>query len=224
MSEKLKEKSEEWLEQYLAGEKPLHPGRLQLPSEEELDAAEAAFDAAVSRRKPSRRIPLWPWAAVVAAAAVVAFLLRSAQPTSETEMPMAQAEVPQPARPALEQPAQPEVKESREDPKADESHRTNRTYKTYRTHKSYKTHKSYETHKAHKTDEPSKPCPAKAAPQPEGDVPVIPPEKQALVDIFLAEEALQVAYKLQEPLEELRAFYANFDEEAPDTTIHIIAI
>ena len=54
--------------------------------------------------------------------------------------------------------------------------------------------------------------------------PVIPPEKQALVDIFLAEEALQVAYKLQEPLEELRAFYANFDEEAPDTTIHIIAI
>ncbi len=55
-------------------------------------------------------------------------------------------------------------------------------------------------------------------------LPVIPPDKQALVDIFLAEEALQVAYKLQEPLEELRAFYANFDEEAPDTTIHIIAI
>ena len=55
-------------------------------------------------------------------------------------------------------------------------------------------------------------------------LPVIPPDKQALVDIFLAEEALQVAYKLQEPLEELRAFYANFDEEASDTTIHIIAI
>ena len=56
------------------------------------------------------------------------------------------------------------------------------------------------------------------------ELPVISPEKQALVDIFLAEEALQIAYKLQEPLEELRAFYANFDEEAPDTTIHIIAI
>ncbi len=56
------------------------------------------------------------------------------------------------------------------------------------------------------------------------ELPVISPEKQALVDILLAEEALQVAYKLQEPLEELRAFYANFDEEAPDTTIHIIAI
>ena len=54
--------------------------------------------------------------------------------------------------------------------------------------------------------------------------PVIPPEKQALVDILLAEEALQVAYKLQEPLEELRSVYANFDEEASDTTIHIIAI
>ena len=56
------------------------------------------------------------------------------------------------------------------------------------------------------------------------ELPVISPDKQALVDIFLAEEALQIAYKLQEPLEELRAFYANFDEEAPDTTIHIIAI
>ena len=224
MSEKLKEKSEEWLEQYLAGEKSLHPGRLQLPSEEELDAAEAAFDAAVSRRKPSRRIPLWPWAAGVAAVAVVAFLLRSAQPTSETETPLAQTEVPQPARPVPEQPAQPEVKESREAPKTVESHRTNRTHKTHRTYKTHTTHKSYKTQKSHKPDAPSTPRPAKAAPQPETDVPVIPPEKQALVDIFLAEEALQVAYKLQEPLEELRAVYANFDEEAPDTTIHIIAI
>lgn len=209
MSEKLKEKSEEWLEQYLAGEKPLHPGRLQLPSEEELDAAEAAFDAAVSRRKPSHRIPLWPWAAAVAAAAVVAFLLRSAQPTIETEMPMAQVEVPQPARPVPEQPAQPEVKESREAQKSDESHRTDKSHRTNRTHKN---------------NQPPKPHPSEAATQPKVDVPVIPPDKQALVDIFLAEEALQVAYKLQEPLEELRAFYANFDEEAPDTTIHIIAI
>ena len=209
MSEKLKVKSEEWLEQYLAGGAPLHPERLQLPSEEELDAAEAAFDAAVSRRKPSRRIPLWPWAAAVAAAAVVAFLLRSAQPTSETEMPMAQVDTPQSARPVPEQPAQPEVKERREAQKSDEPHRTDKSHRTNRTHKN---------------NQPPKPHPSEAATQPKVDVPVIPPDKQALVDIFLAEEALQVAYKLQEPLEELRAFYANFDEEAPDTTIHIIAI
>ena len=209
MSEKLKVKSEEWLEQYLAGGAPLHPERLQLPSEEELDAAEAAFDAAVSRRKPSRRIPLWPWAAAVAAAAVVAFLLRSAQPTSETEMPMAQVDTPQSARPVPEQPAQPEVKERREAQKSDEPHRTDKSHRTNRTHKN---------------NQPPKPHPSEAATQPKVDVPVIPPDKQALVDIFLAEEALQVAYKLQEPLEELRAFYANFDEEEPDTTIHIIAI
>ncbi|MBP3710921.1 MAG: hypothetical protein J6I86_00460 [Bacteroidaceae bacterium] len=55
-------------------------------------------------------------------------------------------------------------------------------------------------------------------------LPVIPPDRQALVDIYLAEEALQVEYKLREPLEELRAFYANFDEEEPDTALHIIAI
>ena len=209
MSEKLKEKSEEWLEQYLAGGAPLHPERLQLPSEEELDATEAEFDAAVGRRKPSHRIPLWPWAAAVAAAAVVAFLLRSAQPTSETEMPMAQVDTPQSARPVPEQPAQPEVKERREAQKSDEPHRTDKSHRTNRTHKN---------------NQPPKPHPSEAATQPKVDVPVIPPDKQALVDIFLAEEALQVAYKLQEPLEELRAFYANFDEEAPDTTIHIIAI
>ena len=55
-------------------------------------------------------------------------------------------------------------------------------------------------------------------------LPVIPPDKQALVDIYLAEEALQVEYMLREPLEELRAFYASFDEEEPDTAVHIIAI
>ena len=55
-------------------------------------------------------------------------------------------------------------------------------------------------------------------------LPVIPPDKQALVDIYLAEEALQVEYMLREPLEELRAFYASFEEEEPDTAKHIIAI
>ena len=70
--------------------------------------------------------------------------------------------------------------------------------------------------------------PAEKEHSPKGEagkgLPVIPPDRQALVDIYLAEEALQVEYKLREPLEELRAFYASFDEEEPDTALHIIAI
>ena len=47
--------------------------------------------------------------------------------------------------------------------------------------------------------------------------PVIPADKQALVDIYLAEEALQVAYELQVQQEELRAYAASLtgEEEEP---------
>ena len=51
-------------------------------------------------------------------------------------------------------------------------------------------------------------------------VPSIPPEKQALVDIYLAEEALQVAYELQAQQEELRAYAASLTgQELPETVI-----
>lgn len=61
-----------YLDRYLAGEAPLHPESLDLPTDEELDAAEAAFDQliveresqAVAEDKPRGRvIRLWPWAA-----------------------------------------------------------------------------------------------------------------------------------------------------------------
>jgi hypothetical protein len=60
--------------------------------------------------------------------------------------------------------------------------------------------------------------------RPEGSeddlVPSIPPEKQALVDIYLAEEALQVAYELQAQQEELRAYVASLTgQELPETVI-----
>lgn len=57
-------------------------------------------------------------------------------------------------------------------------------------------------------------------PSPEEELPVIPPEKQALVDIYLAEEALQVAYELQAQEEELRAYAASLTgQELPETVI-----
>ena len=54
-------------------------------------------------------------------------------------------------------------------------------------------------------------------------MPVLPPERQALVDMFLAEEALQVAYMQQEQTKELRAFTAGLEGKEPETSHLIIA-
>ena len=61
------------LDRYLAGEAPLHPERLAVPTDEELEAAEAAFDRLMAGREPSttitedkprrRAVSLWRWAA-----------------------------------------------------------------------------------------------------------------------------------------------------------------
>ena len=53
------------------------------------------------------------------------------------------------------------------------------------------------------------------------ELPVLPPDRQALVDMFLAEEALQVAYMQQEQTEELRAFTAGLEGKEPETS-HLI--
>ena len=64
-----------YLDRYLAGEAPQHPERLELPTDEELDAAEAAFDQLMAERESQtvmedktrgRVIRLWPWAAAAA--------------------------------------------------------------------------------------------------------------------------------------------------------------
>lgn len=55
------------------------------------------------------------------------------------------------------------------------------------------------------------------------ELPVLPPERQALVDMFLAEEALQVAYMQQEQTKELRAFTAGLEGKEPETSHLIIA-
>ena len=50
---------------------------------------------------------------------------------------------------------------------------------------------------------------------------IVPPERQALADIYLAEAALQVAYRRQAQAEALRAYTVSFEEEeaAPPQTI-----
>ena len=72
-----------------------------------------------------------------------------------------------------------------------------------------------------KPEAPAEPMFAKAesVPQPEEEAPVITPEKQALVDIFLAEEALQVAYELRAQQEAIRAYAASLTGEEPAKAI-----
>ena len=73
-----------------------------------------------------------------------------------------------------------------------------------------------------KPEAPAEPMFAEAEPmpQPEEEAPVIPPEKQALADIFLAEEALQVAYELRAQQEAIRAYAASLNgKELPKPII-----
>ena len=55
------------------------------------------------------------------------------------------------------------------------------------------------------------------------ELPVISPDKQALVDIFLAEEALQVAYEMHEQTEPLRAYIATLEGRELETSHQIIS-
>lgn len=202
MKEETRAKRRAYLEEYLAGRVPLHPERLALPSEEELEAAEAAFDKAVGEHRRRRRIPLWPWAAA-AAAVVVLCLFPWEEPTSPAPpVPPAREVVAEskPLRPA----------------KPDEPAGPAKSIKPDMPQKQAKSASSGASRPASRGEE-------RKSEKSSGEV-VIPSDRQALVDIYLAEEALQVEYMLREPLEELRAFYASFDEEEPDTTLHIIAI
>ena len=69
-----------YLDRYLAGEAPLHPECLKLPTDEELDAAEAAFDQLVAEResqaaaeeKPRGKVVrLWMWAAAASVLIII---------------------------------------------------------------------------------------------------------------------------------------------------------
>ena len=52
---------------------------------------------------------------------------------------------------------------------------------------------------------------------------IVPPERQALADIYLAEAALQVAYRRQAQAEALRAYTISFEEEEAAPAQPIIA-
>lgn len=106
--------SEKFLEQYLAGKAPLHADRLNLPSEEELDAAEAEFDEMVAARKqPAHHIPLWPWAVAAVAASIMFLLVFNIRKDTTEEKPVV-AEVIEPEAIKQSKP-QPIVEEKKEE-------------------------------------------------------------------------------------------------------------
>lgn len=196
MSSKFTQKD---LEQYLAGNAPLHPERLALPSEEELDAAEKEFDRFVAKQKqPARLIAFWPFAAAVAAVLVAIFLLRPAKSSVipeekvEQEVTIVQAE-------QTEQPKQEEVIEPMK-------------IAAHTPHKHQKTPKIDEIYEVETHEEVAEVAsmPEETQQEEEVEVSPIPADKQALADMFLAEEALQVAYELQAQQEAIRAYAASF--------------
>lgn len=277
-AESLKFKDQEFLEQYLEGKAPLHADRLNLPSGEELDAAEAEFDRMAAERKQSaRRIPLWTWVAGIAAAIVLVFMLWPKVDTKETA-PLATNEIPkaqeheQEELPLMAQLAEPERSSTIK--KAGRSHAQKRVEEP--TEENIGVDEPLEGQIAGLTivptsadlapsvtmrlgghctlpeekeplkekidvDEPltekivsltivptsadlgpgkkmrlGPPCPitAEAESLPEEQQPSpIPPDKQALADIYLAEMALQVAYERQAQAEALRAYAASITGE-----------
>lgn len=206
MSSKFTQKD---LEQYLAGKSPLHPERLALPSEEELDAAEKEFDRFVAKKKqPARLIAFWPFAAAVAAVLVVAFLLRPTKspviPKEEVAQIVTNVQAEQ-----TEQPKQEEVTESVK-------------IAAHKPHKSHKPHKTFTTSEAEPLEEAREVAsiPEETQQEEEAEVVLIPADKQALADMFLAEEALQVAYELRAQQEAIRAYAASLiGEELPKPII-----
>ena len=183
-----------------------------------------------AKTRPMRRW-LYPIPAI-AASILIAFLL---WPKGET-VPIAQPETQQPVVAEVHEP-----------------HKSYEPRESYESRESYEPRESYESRESRQPQQPaaeaqntplatregqgesplveSLPLLAEAqnTPIPEElgespvELPVFPPECQALVDMFLAEEALQVAYMQQEQTKELRAFTAGLEGREPETSHLIIA-
>ena len=176
----------------------------------ELTLGAAEYDAIMAHRsnKPEtapKQRRLWPWVGAIAASILLLLVFRFSQGPVE-EQPVV-AEIVEQSFP------QPAVSESIVEGKKEEA-----LPKVQPAVKPTKKHRKAVI----KPEAPAEPMLAEAepVPQPEEEVPVIPPDKQALADIFLAEEALQVAYELRAQQEAIRAYAASLTgEELPKPII-----
>ena len=234
----LKLKDAEWLEQYLAGKAPLHAEDLRLPSAEELNAAEAAFDEIVAgRQKTARRVPFWAWAAAVAAVLLVAVLLwpkpEAQQPPTLMANEAAKAkrseDVVTKEMPTPEDKNLVAVAESMSERQLDGE--SKRQLDGERKRKLMPGQPKAEEVAVRQDAPASIPSSisepesdvvmAEAAEEPvEQEPSLIPADKQALAELYLAEEALQVAYERRAQVEAIRAYAASIKgEEMPKPVI-----
>ena len=174
----------------------------------ELTLGEAEYDAIMTRRSNKsvtapKHIRLWPWFGAVAAGILLLLVFRFGQEPVE-EKPVVAETVEQ----SIPQPATQPIVEEKEEEALPEVKPAIKPAKKHRK-------------AVIKPEAPAEPMFAKAesVPQPEEEAPVIPPEKQALADIFLAEEALQVAYELRAQQEAIRAYAASLTGEEPAKAI-----
>ena len=224
-SKKLNVKNESInLEHYLAGQAPLHAERLNLPSDEELDAAEAEFDKIIAERKPSaRRIPLWPWAAAAVAAVVVTVILLwpDARPLSSSEQPalVSQASHATDYRPTTamentEATSKPLVAEALPKPSSQTerlqpgSSQPAPTPTCQTAEPSQPISCGYEPSELRQTAQADRITHSEELP-PQDTLPPLPQDRQALADIYLAEIALQVAYRQRAVQETVSAYQTS---------------
>lgn len=146
-----------------------------------------------------KRRRLWPYTASAVAACMVLLLVSRFSSEPVKQQPVV-AEV-------AEQPAPKEPKASDYSESSDYSDKTEPTEPT----------KPVNPQRFHKPLHKEEPLLAQTE-----EEPVIPADKQALVNIYLAEEALQVAYELQAQQEELRTHVASLmgvEEPQPQPVI-----
>lgn len=175
-----------------------------------------------AKTRPMRRW-LYPIPAI-AASILIAFLL---WPKGET-VPIAQPETQQPVVAEVIEPESPQrVRESAAEPVVAQAKQQKKP-KT-RVARTAEPMAIVKQEEKPEVAEENLLAEAQNTPIPEGlgespvELPVLPPERQALVDMFLAEEALQVAYMQQEQTKELRAFTAGLEGKEPETSHLIIA-
>lgn len=188
----------------------------------------------VEARRPDGRRTVALWVSGIAAALLVGFFLWP-QEQAQQPGPLAPTVVAELPKQAADTPIEPKEPAPQNTPSSPITPNTPIIQKTQNTLKPQKPQKTLGNQ-----PKPSKPI-VPEEPQPEpllaeaeptlpsssgeglGEGAVIPPEKQALVDIFLAEEVLQVAYEMHEQTEPLRAYIATLEGRELETSHQIIS-
>ena len=204
----------DFIDDYLMGKHPIEGKKWELPTEDELDRDEALYDALLAERNHSPL--LWRgWGRLLfATAAVLAIVF--ALFTWKSFTPENQPQLAEKTEELAPQEDVPKVVEKDNVPSEPTTHvklaNDTRVASQRHTRRLRAAQPKEEPSAAVKAQEtPVEPLPreAEAEPASEQEAPLIPADKQALVDIFLAEEALQVAYELRAQQEAIRAYAAS---------------